>query len=461
MSLMRVGLLVSGVCLLGCPGNDADPLDAGRAVDSGVLVDSGLLDAAGSAGDAGAAADAGRVADSGPAPDAGPDDGTCRLTFARGEVHRDVPYARLHPRQVMDVVQTTARGRRPTLVWIHGGGWRAGSKSLPTFGDWSARGYVVVALGYRFSDQDYPAAMLDVKAAIRFLRANAEAYGIDRDRIVVMGSSSGGHLAAFLGATGGLSIFDDAVLGNLEHSSAVNLVVNYYGPTSILDLDVDERTEGCEADRVCHLCEGSAESELLGCLPEACRDTAEQASPITHLDAHDPPFLTIHGTADCSVPTEQSRRFHQAAQAAGVDSTLIESAGAGHNVRECNSRGVEDRVIAFVEQRLRGCLHEAPDVTRPEDAQLSECLYESCGALAQACEANALCVAVDWCVRQCFADTPERNCTEACFRDLGCPPDNEPRPPECIDETNRETVIEGLYHPLYACGDRARCYPRH
>jgi len=121
---------------------------------------------------------------------------------------------------------------------------------------------------------------------------------------------------------------------------------------------------------------------------------------------------------------------------------------------------VEDQVIAFVEQRMRGCGHEVADVIRPGDAQLPECLYDSCGELAQACEADAVRVAVELCVRECLAETPERNCTEVCFRDLRCPPDDEPRPLACIDENNRETVVEELYRPLYACGDRARCYPR-
>jgi acetyl esterase/lipase len=126
-------------------------------------------------------------------------------------------------------------GRAPAILCIHGGGFRAGKRE-----GWdercrklAARGYVAVTASYRLAPKyQFPAAIYDVKAAVRWLRANADKYQIDPERIGVVGDSAGGHLVQFLGVTGGVVQFEGEG-GNPEFSSRVNCVVNYYGPSDL------------------------------------------------------------------------------------------------------------------------------------------------------------------------------------------------------------------------------------
>ncbi len=380
----------------------------------------------------------------------------CELIYQEGSRHRDIAYASDHERQRLDIIETTAPGPSPTIVWIHGGGWRAGSKSVISFGDFSRRGYVLVALGYRLSDQGWPSPLVDVKAAIRWLRANASTYGIDPDRIAVAGSSAGGHLAAFLGASMGVTELDDPSLGNANSSSAVNLVINYYGPAELALMDDDTQTNNCPSGGLCHLCEDSPETMLAGCSISDCPERWNQASPVTHIDGNEPPFLTIHGTADCTVPTPQSQRLHDALLAFGQDSELILARGAGHNVRQCNRGGVQDQVIAYIERQFRQCLHEAQPVQAPPDgAQLDACLHTHCSELATRCEATPACVVLEHCFQSCFGETPQRNCIRHCLDSSHC----DAKDPPCINDNNYRAVVQRLHRPLYDCGRAANCYP--
>ena len=395
-------------------------------------------------------------------PDASspPDAGTvpvCEKPFGRATRHDNLTYGTLNERQRLDLIETNAPGPNPTIVWIHGGGWRQGRKSFPIFGEFIERGYNLVGIEYRLSDNAWPNTLLDVKAAIRWLRANAQTYRIDPDRIVVMGSSAGGHLAAFLGTSGGVNEFDEPSLGNENFSSDVNLVVNFYGPTSIIHMDEDAQANQCPANSLCHLCPDSPESMLLDCTPPDCPDRAAKASPITHVDGNEPPFLNVHGTEDCTVPTPQATRLHEALLAANSDSTLIIAQGAGHNVRECLANGIEDNIIEFVELHMRGCKHEKPEVNRPPDAQLNECLYENCPTLAAKCENLPVCVRLETCFQDCFADPNRQGCINACQREVSCEQDSSV---PCLSDANRTEVVDETHYPLFQCGRSAGCYPR-
>jgi acetyl esterase/lipase len=128
------------------------------------------------------------------------------------------------------------------VVIIHGGGWTVGDKrgdlptaAIPGFLD---LGYVVASVNHRLADEAvFPAQLLDVKAAIRYLGANAADLGADPGRIAVVGESAGAHLAALLGTTEGIAEFDDPALGNTDQSSAVQAVVDFYGPADLTTSD--------------------------------------------------------------------------------------------------------------------------------------------------------------------------------------------------------------------------------
>ncbi|MEX2261351.1 MAG: alpha/beta hydrolase [Bryobacteraceae bacterium] len=129
------------------------------------------------------------------------------------------------------------RGARlPVVVWVHGGGWRAGSKDKPRCLSLVREGYAIVAINYRLSGEaTFPSQIYDVKAAIRWVRANAKQYGFDPERIAVFGASAGGHLAALAGTSGGVKELEGS-LGNAEESSRVQAVVDWFGPTDFLQM---------------------------------------------------------------------------------------------------------------------------------------------------------------------------------------------------------------------------------
>jgi acetyl esterase/lipase len=194
-------------------------------------------------------------------------------------------------------------------------------------------GFAVATPNHRSSrDALFPAQIHDIKAAIRFLRANAGTYRLDTAFVGITGYSSGGHLAAMAGTTGNVREFTIGSLrvdleGNVGHclpfSSAVDAVVDWFGPTDFLKMD------SC-GSRMVHNAPDSPESSLIG---GPIRDHPERcalANPITYVDAADPPFLIFHGDADPLVPHCQSRLLHEALQLAGVQSHYEEVAGAGH-----------------------------------------------------------------------------------------------------------------------------------
>src|SRR4051812_28996229 len=146
---------------------------------------------------------------------------------------KDIEYSNVGARVAMDVVRPKSAGTEPlpAIVLVHGGGFRAGSREsyLPVAAKLAQRGYVAATVSYRLAPRhQFPAAVEDVKAAVRFLRANAQRYGIDPERIGAMGGSAGGHLVLMLGLTPGEF---EGTGPNREFSSRVSCVVNYYGPT--------------------------------------------------------------------------------------------------------------------------------------------------------------------------------------------------------------------------------------
>ena len=244
-------------------------------------------------------------------------------------VLRDVVFGKGGGRELtMHIVmpKEKATATAPVYVWIHGGGWLGGKKdggigqTVPLV----RRGFVGATIEYRLTGEaPFPAQIEDCKCAIRYLRAHAEKYNIDADRIAVGGSSAGGHLAALLGTSGGVKELEGSG-GWPDQSSTVQAVVDLYGPT---DFKAFVTTEGFES----HNRAGSPESKLLGGGEVITNvDGIKRVNPITYVDESDPPFLIIHGTNDRTVPVNQSEAIHKALQAAKVSSKLHVIEGAGH-----------------------------------------------------------------------------------------------------------------------------------
>lgn len=278
--------------------------------------------------------------DAGPRPFGGPP--------RSGRVERDLAYAGTdNPRQRLDLYLPAAADANtplPLVVFIHGGAWRGGDKrgmgeaARPLLED---GGYAVASVGYRLTDEArWPAQIHDCKAAIRWLRAHAAAYGLDPERIGVIGPSAGGHLVAMLGTSGGVADLEGDLGDHDDADSRVACVVDLFGPSDLLAM-------GGQHDRP-----GSPEALLVGGPVQEHQDAARSASPVTHVSRDDPPFLLIHGTADPVVPFNQSQILHDALRGAGVPSTLVPVDGGGHG--RFGTPEVAERVRAFFAKHLLG-----------------------------------------------------------------------------------------------------------
>ncbi len=279
------------------------------------------------------------------------------------QAHRDLAYVENgHERQKLDLyLPEKTEGPLPVVIWIHGGGWSSGSKEQcpPLRQGYLAHGYAVASLGYRLSNHAiFPAQIEDCKAAIRWLRAHAKEYHLDGDRFGVWGSSAGGHLVALLGTSGDVKDFE--VGANLDVSSRVQAVCDFYGPT---DLGRFVTTPGFES----HAIAGSPESRLLGGAVTEQKEQVAKANPITFVDKSDPPFLIVHGDKDVTVPINQSEMLFEALKKEGVSAHFHTIKGAGHG-NGFAGKNIDDLVLGFFDARLKQKSAEIEAVTTASDS---------------------------------------------------------------------------------------------
>ncbi|MGY1625169.1 alpha/beta hydrolase fold domain-containing protein [Geodermatophilus sp. SYSU D00965] len=266
-----------------------------------------------------------------------------------------VPYAAIpgiRPLE-LDLYLPAGDGPAPVVVFLHGGGWRLGSRrsagpAFPgpsLFQEVAQAGIAVASVDYRLSGEAvWPAQLSDAKAAVRWLRARAGELGIDADRVAAWGESAGGHLAALLGLVTDPALEGD--VGVTGPSSAVAAVAAWYAPSDVAAVAADTGADPADAS--------TREAQLLGAPPAAVPDRAAQASPVTHVSPAAPPFLLLHGTADRFVPCVQSERLAAALQDAGAHVTLSTSPGADHMWLGAPdaARDALDRTLAFLRSHL-------------------------------------------------------------------------------------------------------------
>jgi len=237
----------------------------------------------------------------------------------------------------------TGDGPFPAVLCIHGGGFRAGKRDSydGLCKKLAARGYVAATVTYRLAPKHpFPAAVYDTKAAVRWLRANAAKYDIDPRRIGVMGGSAGGHLAQFLAVTAGVRQFEGD-LGNADQSSAVQCVVNVYGPSDF----TKSYGKSVDAAEVLPL--------FLGGDLEQARRQHILASPLYWVTPQAAPTLCIHGTDDKYVAHEQAEWIVERLKAADVEAELLTLAGAGHGFKGADQEMAEQAMLKFFERHLQ------------------------------------------------------------------------------------------------------------
>lgn len=233
----------------------------------------------------------------------------------------DIVYASAGDAELrLDLVQpAAAKAPGPAVVVIHGGAWREGDKAenRRLLVDFARRGYVAMSPQYRFAPKDrFPAAVQDVKAAVRWLRANSASLKVDPMRIGAMGFSAGGHLALLLGLTGPADGFDVGVPASAP-SSRVQAVVGFYPPVDLAEPGFTDFARGLVKD-------------FLGSTAKEKPELAAKASPITFVDRGDAPVLLFQGTSDELVPESGALRFAQALTRAGVPGRVELLLGAKH-----------------------------------------------------------------------------------------------------------------------------------
>lgn len=263
--------------------------------------------------------------------------------------HRDLVYVEGgHERHKLDLyLPEKEDGPLPLVIWVHGGGWQNGSKDgcPPLRGGYIERGYAVASINYRLSGHAvFPAQIEDCKAAIRWLRAHANEYNLDPKRFGVWGSSAGGHLVALIGTSGDVKEFD--VGANLDQSSRVQAVCDYYGPT---DFTVFVSTPGYES----HATDSSPEAKLIGGEVMQNKDKAVRVNPITYVSKDDPPFLLVHGDKDPTVPINQSQLLFEALKKSEVSAHFHTIHGAGHGGPGFAGKNIDAMVSEFFDERLK------------------------------------------------------------------------------------------------------------
>lgn len=250
------------------------------------------------------------------------------------EVEMDVEYGRADDSPLLlDLARPKKASDkpRPVIVWIHGGGWIYGSKSLRSVLPLVAtEDYVGVAINYRLSRKAiWPACIHDGKAAIRWLRANAKNYNIDPDRIGVFGHSAGAHLAILLSTSGGIDELEGES-GSAGQSSRVTCGIGLSGMYDFVAVKDFERKNHKNLKPPAH--PKGPEYQLFGGPLDTKIKEMTAASPVTYATKDDPPCLLIHGTEDPTAPYDQAIRMNAALSKAGGDITLITIDGGGHGV---------------------------------------------------------------------------------------------------------------------------------
>ncbi len=288
-----------------------------------------------------------------------------RTENSQPEVFRDVVFAEAPTADgntkslKINVWKGTGEAPQPVLLFVHGGAWVSGDNNLDAAGSEQIRaimelrscGITIAAATYRFSNEAiFPAQIHDVKAAIRYLKANAAIYGIDPSRIMTMGESAGSQLALLAAVSNGEQAMEGNVGGNLEVDSNVIGCVDCYGMTDFLTLasDLYARPDlGRTDEQVYELVEdkSSSRSQLFGLTTDECNlgtvtahperfpeqvELIKAGSPLYHVTPDDPPILIINGQRDIRVPSAQAIKMYQALYDAGVEAQLLLNDRAPH-----------------------------------------------------------------------------------------------------------------------------------
>lgn len=282
--------------------------------------------------------------------------------------HLDISYAPISEAQKLDIyLPDEKKEKYPVIIFIHGGAWMSGDKrenfSLPILRGLK-EGYAVISINYRLSEEaTFPAAIEDVKAAIRFIRANANKYNLDAEQITLFGRSSGANLATLAGVTSGTTKFDNPELGNSDVSSSVHAVVAWFPPINLLTMDKELKNLGIRpqlrgaavedpnqpvSDEV-HGAADSPASLYMGRKLSEVPELVNENNPTNYISENTPHFFIEHGTSDNVVPYTQSVTFAEKLKEISKNKVEIELViGAKHGGPAFTTEENLNRIYEFI-----------------------------------------------------------------------------------------------------------------
>jgi acetyl esterase/lipase len=259
---------------------------------------------------------------------------------------KDQVYAQSGERKLLlDIYKPVQTANPYLVVWVHGGAWRSGSKANPPLG-LLGFGYAIASLDFHQSEEaPYPSMVHDIKAAIRYLRANAKKYGYRADKIVIWGSSSGGHLAALVCTTNNDKFIEVTLCDYTTTSSSVQGIIDFYGPANLLTILSQSTPHGISVRE-------PAMKILFGKSVDSVKETARQASPVFQTDPSDPPLLIVHGDQDNQVPVNQSLELMAAYRKNKLPVQIEFVSGAGHGGNVYNDPPMMALVNEFLKKNV-------------------------------------------------------------------------------------------------------------
>ncbi len=255
---------------------------------------------------------------------------------------KDIEYSKPNGKpQLLDLyLPKKGDGPFPVVMWVHGGGWKNGSKKNCPATWLTNHGFAVASINYRLIPTQWPAQIEDCRAAVRWLRFDADNHNLDPNHIGAWGGSAGGHLVALMGTL---------PLPDVETTtSRVQAVCDWYGPTDLLTMPPNVVSEKRTKEQVAQ----SNGAKLLGAPVWTIPEKAMEASAFHQVSKEDAPFLIMHGEKDPAVPIVQSEMLHARLKMTGVESTLHIVKGAGHGGKEYRTPAVQKMILEFFEKHL-------------------------------------------------------------------------------------------------------------
>lgn len=246
---------------------------------------------------------------------------------------------------VLDIYKLKKQSSPYLIVWIHGGAWHSGSKENPPLG-LLGYGYALASIDFSLSTAKiFPAQVHEIKAAVRFLRANANKYGFQSGKIIIWGSSSGGHLASLVATTNNHKGLEGNIGNYTGTSSSVQGCIDYFGPTNFLTILHQSTPHGLNVRL-------PALAILLGKPVEQVTDLAKLASPVQQVDASDPPMFIVHGEQDVQVPVNQSVELMSVYKRNKLKVQLEFIPNAGHSGPAYFTNELLDKIDKFLKENI-------------------------------------------------------------------------------------------------------------